>query len=208
MPDLAAALRAVLPAGVALGHADPATAPPPLPGEGIGPAVPARLAEFAAGRAAARAAMAALGVTPAPVPMGPDRAPVWPLGLTGSITHCTGACLAIVGTTTAWRGLGIDAEPLTPLEPALWPTILGPDESARDGVEVLRAFVAKEAAYKAQYAQSRALFDFHTLRLTWDGPRFAARFTTAVPPFAAGDALRGTVVQAQGLLVAVAAIAS
>ena len=203
MPDLATALRAVLPPGVALGL--PVAGDLPL--EDPGPVVSARRVEFAAGRSAARAAMAALGLPPLPILMGADRAPVWPGGVTGTITHCAGACLALAGRAADWRGLGLDAEPLVPLEAGLWPLILGPDEEG-DGLQALRSFVAKEAAYKAQYPLSRTLFDFHTLRLDWRGDMFTARFTRAVPPFAKGAPLQGRLVQVGGLLAAYVAIAA
>lgn len=202
MPELAV-LRALLPEGVALGL--PSAAPVLMPAEVPGAMVPARLAEFTAGRSAARAAMAALGLPPAAIPMGPDRAPEWPAGLTGSITHCAGLCLAVMAPATRWAGLGLDAEPLAPLAPDLAPTILAPGEQAPG---LLEAFVAKEAAYKAQYALTRSLFDFHTLRLDWQGTAFRARFTRPVPPFASGDALSGQLLRTGGHLMALVAIAA
>lgn len=197
------ALRAILPPGVALGlpGADPAV----WPGEETAAMVPARAAEFRAGRAAARAALAALGRPPVALPMGPDRAPVWPAGVTGSISHCAGLVLAVAGLSRDWAGLGLDAEPDLPLDPGLAETLLAKGEAAPD---LLSAFVAKEAAYKAQYALSRQLFDFHTLRLTWEGAAFAARFARAVPPFAEGQALRGRVVAGGGYRLALVAIAA
>jgi 4'-phosphopantetheinyl transferase EntD len=49
-----------------------------------------RRREFAAARGCARAALARLGMQPAPIV--PDRtgAPRWPSNAVGSITHCTG----------------------------------------------------------------------------------------------------------------------
>ncbi len=136
-------------------------------------AVPARLAEFAAGRSAARQALRGLGFAPAAIPMGPDRAPLWPEAATGSISHCAGACLAVMGLARDYRGLGLDIEPLHPLPEELWSTVLRPEEHKhindlpplQQGLQALRIFVAKEAAYKAQYAITRHIFDFHTLRI-------------------------------------------
>ena len=203
MPDLAVALRDLLPEGVALGL--PAAGD--LPMEDPGPAIAARRAEFAAGRAAARAAMAALGLPPQPIPMGEDRAPVWPAGMTGSISHCAGACLAVAGLSDRWGGLGVDVEPLAPLDPSLWPVILSPTEG-QGGLLALRSFVAKEAAYKAQYPLSRTVFDFHTLRLDWQGDLFTARFTRPVAPFWPGAVLQGRLVQAGGFMAAFVAVAA
>lgn len=205
MPDLLAALRRALPQGVAVAASDGSGL---WPGEEIGAVVPKRLAEFTAGREAARAAMRALGHAAAAVPVGPDRAPVWPIGLTGSITHCAGACLAVVAETRRWAGLGLDVEPLAPVPADLWPTLLAEGEAVADGTAALALFVAKEAAYKAQYALSRQLFDFQTLRLHWQGDGFSAVFTRPVPPFVAGAALSGQVTRSQGHFAAFVAIAA
>ena len=204
MPELAAALRAILPAGMALGGAG---VPEPLwPGEAIA-AVPHRLAEFAAGRTAARRAMAALGVPMATIPMGEDRAPIWPQGVVGSISHCAGACMAVAGRPSDFAGIGLDLEPAQPLARDLWPTILRPEEVAADGLDALRIFVAKEAAYKAQYPLSRQLFDFQALNITFQDQYFMARFMQAVPPFSVGDVLRGRIIESSGFCAALCWIA-
>lgn len=82
----------------------------PLPGECLEAASPSRRREFAAGRACAREALARLGFAPTAIPRGPDRAPQWPLGVVGSITHCRGFCAAAVTRCEAHRALGLDAE--------------------------------------------------------------------------------------------------
>lgn len=206
MPDLLAALGRVMPQGVALAAA-PADAGL-WPGEDIGTVVPKRLAEFAAGRAAVRVAMQALGHQPVAIPMGADRAPVWPIGLIGTITHCDGLCLAAVARTADWAGIGLDAEPLRPMEAALWPTLLAEGERVKDGTQALSLFVAKEAAYKAQYALTRQLFGFQTLRIHWQGDSFLAEFTEAVAPFAQGHRLSGQMVRNQTHLAAFVAISA
>ncbi len=50
-------------------------------------AVPKRIHEFAGGRACARAALSQIGYGGVAVLRGADRAPIWPAGATGSITH-------------------------------------------------------------------------------------------------------------------------
>lgn len=205
MPELVTALRAILPAGMALGVAG---VPEPLwPGEAIA-AVPHRLAEFAAGRAAARQALAALGLPKAAIPMGEDRAPIWPQGVVGSISHCAGACMAVAGRQRDFAGIGLDLEPARPLVRDLWPSILRPEEVAADGLDALRIFVAKEAAYKAQYPLSRQLFDFQALQISTQDQTFTAQFVRAVPPFASGDFLRGRLIQASGFCAALCWIAA
>ena len=201
------ALRAAFPgAGVGVvpvHEADIAT----LPGaedRAVSGAVFARKREFAAGRLAAARAQVAFGLTPRPVPMGPDRAPIWPEGLYGSISHAAGLAAAVV---TDLGPLGIDIEPAIPLDPELWPTILTPAEMSfvqaheNSGLFALQVFVAKEAAYKAQYPLTRALFDFQTLETTWTGNRFSALFTAPYAPFSMRDALQGEILHANDLVV-------
>lgn len=205
--SLVPALRDLLPPGLALATDDP-RAPP----EGLWPAetaatarmVPARLAEFAAGRRAARAAMAALDLPGAPVPMGPDRAPVWPGGLTGSIAHDATACVALVGPRTGWAGLGIDLEPDTPLPADLAATICLPGEAAT-ATGARAVFCAKEAAYKALYPRIATVLAFHDVAVTRapDG-RFHARLTRDVGAVRAGTGVPGYILRGSGQVAALA----
>ncbi|GAB3946415.1 hypothetical protein GCM10027614_39920 [Micromonospora vulcania] len=57
-------------------------------------AVESRRRDFTAGRVCARRAMADLGLPASAVPAAADRAPVWPAGVVGAITHTTGYCAA------------------------------------------------------------------------------------------------------------------
>ena len=121
-------------------------------------AVPERRRELAAGRRAARAAMAELGRAPEPIGRRPDRSPAWPAGLVGSITHTDGLVAAAVATRPGLGGpgrvgLGLDAEVDRPLPPGVAGRVVGADErtalgatATADGVVV---FSAKEAVFKA-----------------------------------------------------------
>ena len=80
---------------------------------------PRRRAEFAAGRSCARAALATLGVPAGPILPGPAGQPLWPAGMTGSITHCAGYQACAVARTTDVAAIGIDAEPDAPLPAGL-----------------------------------------------------------------------------------------
>ena len=206
MGDLAALLvaaRRLAPSGVALAAGDPtATAPQLWGAELLVKAVPKRQAEFAAGRATARSAMALLGVAPAAIPHGLDRAPVWPDGIHGSITHSDTACLAAV--TFAPRLIGIDLEPATPLDASLQDVVLTPAERAAiahspdPALTGKLIFSAKEAGYKAQYARSRTLLDFDALEITLGDGCFTVRFAQDVPGFSTGVILHGRFCQSQG----------
>lgn len=135
----------------------------------IAGAVPKRRREFAAGRACARMALAALGVHARSIPAGSAREPVWPPGVVGSLSHEGAFCVAAVQAQHAVRGLGIDLADSAPLDSALLPRVCTPVEAralARasaslpcDGGKL--AFCVKEAAYKCLFPLVREVFGFH-----------------------------------------------
>lgn len=139
-------------------------------------AVEKRRREFAAGRACARRALGMLGIHDFPLLAGEDRAPIWPHGVVGSISHCTGFCGAAVATRETLAGLGIDVESAAPLESELVPRICLPAETARfaqlpnadmpDWHKL--AFSAKESVYKAYFPVTRSFLEFHDVDLEVD----------------------------------------
>ncbi|MCQ0092938.1 4'-phosphopantetheinyl transferase superfamily protein [Roseovarius sp. M141] len=210
---LLTAMRSLFPAQVAVALTDPgAPHPAPWPAEAsaILRAVPARRAEFAAGRAAIRTAMADLGWPAAGVPMGADRAPVWPTGLTGSLSHCATLCVAALAPTSQFRAIGVDLEEATDLPPDLILQICTPPErawlacqpTAQRGRLAKLIFSAKECAYKCQYPLTGTLFDFDTLEITpdLDAGQFEATFTRAIGRFDTGACLSGRFVIEAGLI--------
>ncbi len=169
-------------------------------------ATPDRRAEFAGGRAAARAALRGIGLLPFAIPMAADRAPVWPRGVAGSITHHDGACLAIAARDQRLGGLGLDLEARADLPGDLWPEILTGAEGdwlaaqapgSRGGL-VRMIFSAKEATYKALYPVSGRVvgFDAMTIRPDPEAGRFTARLSIGFGPYGAGTVLRGHILQA------------
>jgi 4'-phosphopantetheinyl transferase EntD len=203
-----AALAAMFPPGVAvsvvdLAAADPSPLWPPEPAAIIG-AVPHRCAEFAAGRQAARRALAALGHPPVALPMGPDRAPIWPEGLSGSIAHAGGIAVAALR-----RGppLGVDVEADAPLPPDLWPVILQEDERDRlppgdTGSWVRQVFAAKEAIFKAQAPANRAMFGFDAVAVTLVKDGFDATFRISAGDYARSEKVHGRLALTHGLVLA------
>ena len=171
----------------------------------IARAIDKRRAEFTAGRMAARAALADLGCPPVAIPMAKDRAPIWPAGFTGSISHSNEIAVAIAATFSApglggFDGLGVDIEKATLLEPNLWPTILR--QSERDwlmtqpahtrGLLAKQLFSIKECVYKAQYPTSKTVLGFSAFTVALDPTgHFSATFQIPCPPFAKGDKLQG-----------------
>jgi 4'-phosphopantetheinyl transferase EntD len=207
MADLAEALRQLLPGTVGLGQAGIGEDSAGFDGEVLLRATPQRLAEFRSGRQAARRAMAALGVAASAIPMAADRAPIWPAGLVGSISHCDALCLALVACAEHVRGIGLDVERLRGLPAEVWDTVLRPEELQalpleHRGKAALRYFVAKEAVYKAQYPISECLFDFQTIGIEFEPGGFVAVFMQDIPGFPRGTALRGSLVEEAGYLAA------
>lgn len=156
--------RSLFPACVATAEARAETWEGPLHPEEerfVQRAVARRRREFGAGRACARAALRALGLEAGAIPVGPDRAPVWPAGVVGSITHTRGFCAAAVARRRDLGGVGVDAERRGAVGPELVPRVCTPAEirwmqaaasrSARDWATLV--FSAKEAAYKALHAR-------------------------------------------------------
>src|SRR5215467_7349307 len=132
------------------------------PGEAaaIATAGPGRRAEFAAGRAVARAALAGLGAPAGPVLPGRAGQPQWPDGVVGSITHCAGYRACAVGLARDMAAIGIDAEPCLALADGLLMAVAGDAErawltelsTAGQGTPWDRVlFSAKESVYKAWY---------------------------------------------------------
>ncbi len=135
-------------------------------------AVEKRVREFRAGRACARRALAQLGVHDFALVAGPDRDPIWPRGIVGSITHCAGFVGAAVAPAESIRGLGLDAEPAEALKDELVPLVCTPAERdwlaqvGQDWAKVV--FSAKEAVFKCLYPLTRAWLDFQDVSLTID----------------------------------------
>ena len=212
-PDLAAlgqALRGLLGPGIGVGVTDP-TAPTgalwPEEEPAIARMVDKRRLEFTAGRMAARAAMADLGLPPAPVPMAPGRAPIWPAGLTGSIAHSATACIAAVAPLGDIRSIGLDIEDATPLAPDLWDTVLTPGElrwlkaqpTADQGLLAKRIFSAKEAFYKAQYPLTGRVLGFEEVEVSLNSEGFQVLYS--------GSVVQGRFLATDGLILGLVRLA-
>ncbi|MCY7397104.1 MAG: 4'-phosphopantetheinyl transferase superfamily protein [Nocardioides sp.] len=120
----------------------------------VATAVAGRRREFATGRACARRALAGIGVAPVALLPGPRGAPVWPAGVVGSLTHCSGLCAVAVSRDCEVLGLGIDAEVHAPLPDGVLDVVARAAEQERlaslgPGAAWDRVlFSAKESVYK------------------------------------------------------------
>ena len=203
MPEIAALAEQLFGPGVAVVTVAIGSGEAPWPEEAaaVRRARPSRQSEFAAGRHAARAAMVRLGLPALPVPQAADRAPVWPAGLRGSISHDTD--LAVAAVSRGGADLGLDIEPAQPLEPELWAEIALPGEiealaplpALSHGMAARLLFCAKEAAYKAWYPGAHEVIGFDAMRIEVAGDRVLAW------PRAAREPLRGGWGMAEGRFV-------
>lgn len=134
----------------------------PFPGEEdlIATAVDGRRREFLTARRCAREALILLGHPAAPIRSGAARAPQWPSGVVGSITHCAGYRAAVAARDNDLASLGIDAEPNRPLPEGVLESVTVPAERPRldslsrqhpDTHWARLLFSAKESNYKAWY---------------------------------------------------------
>lgn len=119
--------------------------------------------------------MQALGVHPSAVLQGEGGEPLWPAGLSGSISHCDSLAVSLVAPSAAFESVGVDVDDGRPLGDAAAQTVASRRELrlllsvglARSEEEAQNfAFSVKEAVFKCQYVLTghRGL-RFHQARL-------------------------------------------
>ena len=165
----------------------------------LGYAVPARRREFATTRGCARRALAALGLPPGPLLAGPDREPLWPAGVAGSMTHCPGYRAAAVAKREDFLSMGIDAEPHRELPEGVLDSIALREEQAWiqsapvTGVcwgTVL--FSAKESVFKAWFPLAGRRLGFDDALIHFDPLRGTFYARLLIPgPLVGGRRIEG-----------------
>ncbi|MBZ9558041.1 MULTISPECIES: 4'-phosphopantetheinyl transferase superfamily protein [unclassified Modicisalibacter] len=148
---------------------------PVEPPDSVRGAAPKRQLEYLAGRLCAHAALHRLTGRATVPGSTPSRAPAWPAGVVGSITHSGDLAASIVARRSAWRGLGLDAElPMNPERAErLAAQILTPGERERltamdpadRGIFVTQVFSLKESLFKALFPLVGVRFYFQDARL-------------------------------------------
>jgi 4'-phosphopantetheinyl transferase EntD len=140
----------------------------------VGRAVDKRRGEFTTGRACARRALERLGIAAVAIPNGERGEPMWPSGVVGSITHCSGYRGCAVANAEDVVSVGIDAEVHKPLpDGVLEQVAFGPElrmvADGGAGVCLDRLlFSAKEAIYKTWFPLARRWLGFEDVELTVD----------------------------------------
>lgn len=170
-------------------------------------AVDKRKHEFATARVLARAAMERIGRKDVELLNAEDRSPIWPEGITGSISHCDTRAVVAVGQRERVGTVGVDIEHRDELKRELWKSVLLKSEiralessfsnESRSRM-ALTIFSAKEALYKAQYPWSTKFMSFHELEVcvlpNHSAPgtgELVCTFQNGVDPFPEGYVARG-----------------
>jgi enterobactin synthetase component D len=163
-------------------------------------AVRKRRAEFLAGRHCAREALkiCAPEYAAREIAIGHDRAPGWPSGVVGAITHTDRYASAAVARSANIRGIGLDAEICMPESTAndVLERIATREEitalERASGLEkrlaLTLAFSVKESVFKCLYPEVGRYFDFHDAEVTGCEPasrnvaiRLVTTLTEALP---------------------------
>ena len=173
---------------------------------GLQKAVPRRQAQFQAGRYCAMRALEAIdsGFAGYEIRRAESGAPVWPDGVTGSITHTDDFAAAVVAPSAAAASVGIDTERIMSRAQAGQVAALVASEreiaeACRGGLSRLEAitlvFSAKESIFKCLHPITGRYFDFRDVRVDAvdsHSRTFTARLVqTLSPSFRAESTLQG-----------------
>ncbi len=179
----------------------------------LGSVVLRRRREFAWGRHHAREALVRLGFAPVPILSRADRAPVWPLGAIGSISHSSSDCGAVVGRSSDVLALRLDIEDEEPLGADLLPIICTPAEielsewsGSRVGPKLI--FIIKEAVYKSYGPATGEFLDFQdvSVRTNDQSGMFEAEIVNSEKPMSFGSrTINGIYLLFEGGILALAA---
>ena len=120
-----------------------------------------RRQEVVAGRQAAHAALAALGLQAESISQGPSGQPLFPETACGSISHSQDVAVAVVGMRARYLAVGVDIDDTRPLGDAASKGVTWEAEMTRlrpvlglptrDAIQSFD-FSAKEAVFKCQFA--------------------------------------------------------
>lgn len=177
----------------------------------IANAVPKRLVEFAAGRRAARRVLMDLGAPKVPILAAESRAPIWPKGIVGSISHDQDMALAIAAKSENIAILGIDVTEAAPLPGATRRHILHSDEEHKlDDLEARAAFAIKECLYKALFPAVQKFFGFDAAiaKPDFGTDSFSVTLSTDLGPYTSGTTYDGILVANQQVIITALTLAA
>jgi len=121
-----------------------------------------------ASRRVARELMNSMGFAGLPILRSAFGAPIWPAGVVGSMAHDDQIAVAAVGLRRDLDAVGIDVEPVVPLQSDLFDLIATSRERhaiADNPLVAKLLFAIKEAVYKAVYPLDHEFLDFHDIEV-------------------------------------------
>jgi phosphopantetheine--protein transferase-like protein len=118
-----------------------------------------RLSHFSTGRLCAKRAMENLNIADNEILIGPDKEPIWPKGIVGSISHTEGMAGAVAARSSKLLSIGMDIEEIGRVKVNMWDMLFTPAEQKylNQLPEKEKAFYTtlffsmKESFYKLQY---------------------------------------------------------
>jgi len=143
--------------------------------------------EYLLGRLAIKDALGSLGYPTTWIERDPlTKAPVWPEGITGSLSHSSGLALAVVVDSPPILGLGVDLEKANrTIDLGIERHICTQDESddlrslhlENHAIRLLLTFSAKESLYKCFFGRiPRDLLRFKNVSLKWESSKWTAHW--------------------------------
>lgn len=175
-------------------------------------AVDKRRREFVAGRTCARNILSKFGFS-GDLTIGKNKhgAPIWPEGITGSISHADDLCIVSIGRKSpSLTSLGVDVEKDTGLDPELVDMVCDELEKAacaggriEDRLRLAKViFSAKESVYKCLYPIVRTVLDFKDVHIQLDVStnRFTGTTNGRPNDELAGIACNGRILHAEGYI--------
>ncbi|MCP2287609.1 4'-phosphopantetheinyl transferase Npt [Nocardia amikacinitolerans] len=139
----------------------------------IAQSVEKRRRDFIGARHCARVCLEQLGEPPVAIGKGERGMPMFPRGITGSLTHCDGYRAAALAHKMRFRSIGIDAEPHGALPDGVLDSVSLPAErewlrgnDSRLHLDRL-LFCAKEATYKAWFPLTTRWLGFEEAHITF-----------------------------------------
>lgn len=132
--------------------------------------------QHAATRQGAAQLLRAQGAGDTVILRGPDRAPQWPPGFVGSITHSARFAAVAVMRDSAARSVGIDVEAELAADQQMlvrhyclvddeWDALMKGASSRSEAQRLTLCFSAKEAVFKCLYPMAKRYFDFTCVRI-------------------------------------------
>jgi len=137
-------------------------------------AIPKRKREFIAGRTCARKALSDIGIHGCRILVGKKREPLWPEGVTGSITHDGNHAVAVVAKTNSISMVGVDLSDRSPLNHELIRMVCTNEEIENINKFSLSDFVLdpfksifsiKESVFKCLFPTVQEIFNFNDVLL-------------------------------------------